>query len=315
MDEFYSKQNAAKSLEQIIKDRDSALGADSEANDLYLATTKLANCTTRFFNQPRAWRLCIEKGPDSSLEEACFRVQGVLCGKDLPPVVLNGARKYLRQNVKLTGLGNEDMVRCINQIEAIYLKLSNHFKEGSLEPWQPSMFDGNPALEANARYFTQANHSAAGDIVEFAPYVDASGSLRELMEADYVHTSDNRVDYMEQLIGPDGARMYRAVDPVVFKHGDIVEATVSFAAIPTKNNSAKMHIQLRALLLLDQTERNAAAILRMRRRYQTIDFGATLQQQGQPVLKRRIMYYETGDTDTEEAGRRFNRMRVDSDSE
>jgi hypothetical protein len=91
------------------------------------------------------------------------------------------------------------MVECIQQIEAAYLKMLNQFKEGTLEPWQPSAFEGHPAIEANTRYFTPAAHSAAADIVEFAPYVDPNGELRALMESEYVHTVDNRVDFMEML--------------------------------------------------------------------------------------------------------------------
>ncbi|KAJ2912581.1 hypothetical protein MD484_g7828, partial [Candolleomyces efflorescens] len=108
------------------------------------------------------------------------------------------SRKFIRQHVKLTGLGNEDMTKCIQQVEAAYLKMLNHFQEGALEPWQPSTFNGNLALEASTRYLTQTMHAEATDIVEFAPHVDPDGQLRAIMEPDFVHTTDNRVEYMEQ---------------------------------------------------------------------------------------------------------------------
>ncbi|KAJ2924206.1 hypothetical protein H1R20_g12887, partial [Candolleomyces eurysporus] len=319
MDEFYHRCHAEERLGQLVRDRNPG-GTQAAVRDLYLASCEIGEYTVRAFDQPRAWRLCLDGGADG-LEEACFRVQGVLCGKDLPPVILNGnkssrlrARKFLQQNVKLTGFGNDDMLQCIKKIEGVYLKMSNHFKEGTLEPWQPSIFDGNVALEANTRLFTLASHSTAGDVVDFAPHVDPDGRLRELMETEYVHTSDNRVDYMEQIISPGGATFYKAVDPVAFKHGDIVEATVAFAVIPMKNNRAKMHVLLRALALLDQTERNTAAILRMRQRYRMIDFGTAVKGKAQPVLKRKAVYYDT-DADTEDANQRLSRMRVDSDSD
>ncbi|KAJ2924233.1 hypothetical protein H1R20_g12863, partial [Candolleomyces eurysporus] len=319
MDEFYNKCRAAEVLARIIEDRNP--GVATAAKDLYLATSEVERYTVHSFSQPRAWRLCLDGGPEEGLEEACFRVQGILCGKDLPPVTLSGnrpsrlrARKYIRQSAKITGFGNEDMLQCIKKIEAIYLKMSNQFKEGSFEPWQPSVFEGNAAMEANTRYFTQATHSTAGDVVDFAPHVDPDGRLRDLMETEYVHTTDNRVEYMELVTNQDGTRTYKAIDPVVFKHGDIVEATISFVAIPTKNNAAKMHVLLRALVLLDQTERNTAAILRMRQRYKTIDFGSAPSSTVQPVLKRKVAYYNN-DTDTEETSRRLTKMRVDSDSE
>jgi hypothetical protein len=108
--------------------------------------------------------------------------------------------------VKLTGLGNNDMIQCIQQVEAAYLKMLNHFKEGALEPWQPSTFDGKAAIEANTRYFTHASHAETSDVVDFAPYVDGNGQLRAIMEGDYVHTTDNRVEYMEQVTNIDGIK-------------------------------------------------------------------------------------------------------------
>ena len=108
--------------------------------------------------------------------------------------------------MKVTGLGNDDMLKCIGQIEAVYLKMMNHFREGSLEPWQPSEFEGNAALEASTRYLSQASHIMPGDVVDFAPHVDPDGKLRDLMEDEYVHTTDNRVDYMQQILNPDGTQ-------------------------------------------------------------------------------------------------------------
>jgi hypothetical protein len=45
---------------------------------------------------------------------------------------------------------------------------------------------------------------------------------------------------------------------VTFKIGDIVEATVSFAAMQTKSKKAKMHVLLRALVLIDHSERDVS---------------------------------------------------------
>ncbi|KAJ2934234.1 hypothetical protein H1R20_g2868, partial [Candolleomyces eurysporus] len=200
------------------------------------------------------------------------------------------------------------MIQCIKQVEAVYLKMLNQFQEGTLEPWQPAVFEGTAAIEASTRYFTDARHAASGDIVDFAPYVDRNGHLKEIMENEYVHTTDNRVDYMEMINSPEGGHCYQALDPVVFKHGDLVEATVSFAVMHTKHKTAKMHVLLRALVLLDHTERDAAAILRMRQRYQSIDFGVV--PSIRPTLKRKPKYYDL-DTDAEETSRSMNRMRID----
>ena len=116
------------------------------------------------------------------------------------------ARKYLRQNIKLTGFGSLEMERIVSQIEELYVKISGRFAEGTFEPWQPATFEGHLALEANTRYFTPAHYAVPDDRVEFAPYVDCNGALRSLMEGEFVHTTDNRVDYLEQITAPDGTR-------------------------------------------------------------------------------------------------------------
>jgi hypothetical protein len=44
---------------------------------------------------------------------------------------------------------------------------------------------------------------------------------------------------------------FRAVDPVAFKIGDIVKAMVA-----TNHKTVKLHLMLRALALMDHTERH-----------------------------------------------------------
>ena len=80
----------------------------------------------------------------------------------------------------------------------------NQFKEGELEPWQPSTFEGNPAIEVNTRYLTPAGHATPADIVDFALGVDPRGELRSIMQGEYVHTMDNKVDYMERTASTEG---------------------------------------------------------------------------------------------------------------
>ena len=114
------------------------------------------------------------------------------------------ARRYIRQNIKITTLGNGHAEECISQIEAIFVKLGSRLPDGAMEPWQPAVHDNFPAIEANARYFTPASAASSQDIVEFAPFVDPTGQLSNLMEGDYVHTTDNRVEFMESVAACDG---------------------------------------------------------------------------------------------------------------
>jgi hypothetical protein len=94
----------------------------------------------------------------------------------------------------------------------------------------------------------------------------------------------------------------------------------------TKNKSAKMHILLRALVLIDHTERDvsqttigvqqiddswdnqAATLLKMRQKY---NFDFVTGPKVQPALKRKNCYYNK-DFEEEEATRSMHRMRIDS---
>ena len=112
------------------------------------------------------------------------------------------------------------------------------------------------------------------------------------------------------------------MSPTQFKIGDIVEAVVAFVCYPTQKGPIKMTMALRALSLLDHTERDVsilvlhadgrelthqqeAAILRMRSKQKATSGMGTLS-----TLKRKSAY---GHEDTDDTGMRFSRMRIDDE--
>lgn len=48
---------------------------------------QMANLIAVSCNRPRCWRLVVPTDETDETEEAVFRVQGVVCGKQLPPVM------------------------------------------------------------------------------------------------------------------------------------------------------------------------------------------------------------------------------------
>lgn len=80
------------------------------------------------------------------------------------------------------------------------------FQDRMLEPWQPVSFEGHIALKANTRYFTPSLYATVDDCVEFGLYVDDNGTLKSIMGGDYVHTTDNRVDYVKRVAAADGTK-------------------------------------------------------------------------------------------------------------
>ncbi|EAU86577.2 hypothetical protein CC1G_07773 [Coprinopsis cinerea okayama7 len=318
MDEFYNIDSGVRALNTMLITRKEEVAAkeDSQGVD-WLSDSKILDDSRFEFvavENPKSWILG-KKGEDGSVEEAVFRVPGILCGKDLPPIqghstsksLLRG-RRYMRQHVKITGFGDPTFQAAFERIEEAYLKLNGSLKDGLLEGWGPATFNNHTAIEANTRYFTHV--SAVGDRqkVPFSRFVDPDGVLASLAQNEFVHTEDNEVQYLERLHDMDPK--FRAVSPTVFKDGDIVEATIAFVGIPTKNRTVKFLVTLKAIVLLDQKERDRAAILRMRSKYN--QFGGEPGSTAQTIMKRKIFYDSVNDDYSGETERQLSKMRIDS---
>jgi hypothetical protein len=104
----------------------------------------------------------------------------------------------MRQNVKITGFGEDQFKQALTELEAVHLKMSNSFPDGRLETFQPAMFGAHFAIEANTRYFNHRNTiSADVQQVDFLDGFDPEGMLVRMTGNDFVHTEDNRVDYFQ----------------------------------------------------------------------------------------------------------------------
>ncbi|TFK20883.1 hypothetical protein FA15DRAFT_658775 [Coprinopsis marcescibilis] len=88
---------------------------------------------------------------------------------------------------------------------------------------------------------------------------------------------------------------YRVISPAAFKVGDIVEALILIGCVPVKK-TLKMIIMILALMLIDHTECNQAALLRMRQRYH----GAKAVTGGY-ILKRKSAYSTDADIGSTES--------------
>ena len=75
-------------------------------------------------------------------------------------------------------------------------------------------------------------------------YVRAPRKAAKGMKSTY-HLSPNH--------NTDEERSMEAVNPQIFRIGDIVEAQVSFIAVPLKDKKHKMIVVLRSIALLDAT--------------------------------------------------------------
>lgn len=105
------------------------------------------------------------------------------------------APKYMRQHVTVTGLGSPTFQNAISNLEDVYLAFKHVLPRGGLEPWEPTRFSQNKAIEANTRYFTERKLAPNEAEMEFFPFVDKYNELANAKSDAFFHGPDNRVEY------------------------------------------------------------------------------------------------------------------------
>ncbi|KAJ3542528.1 hypothetical protein NMY22_g3486 [Coprinellus aureogranulatus] len=218
----------------------------------------------------------------------------------------NRAKRHVRQQVVVSGLHGDALAGVVDDLERIYVSGAGYFQEGSLAHWTPGLQNGDLSLDAYSRYFTHCStvNMSHPSSVPFEPGIGDETLLRKFMGNDFLYTEDNRVEYLEGVRDSEGVLSFRKVSPVAFKLGDIVEVTIAVNFIPTAQGTWKMLTVLRSVALIDHTQRDAAAILRMRSRYKN---RPTVGPQGFGN-RRRSLYDEEA---VESANERMKKMRLD----
>ncbi|KDR84705.1 hypothetical protein GALMADRAFT_53198, partial [Galerina marginata CBS 339.88] len=207
--------------------------------------------------QNKIWKL-IRSLSNEDAEEVVLRVQGVLSQKSLPPIsqpfnIEPKQRHFMRQSVTLTGLGSTLFSQAIQNAQDIHQIFSRTFPQGALEDWNSALFEGHPAIDMNNRFFTLRKQAITDEILPFSNEVDPHGILAAAMGIDdqFVHTTENEVEYYELINDPDQEIKYQQINPIKFRCGDIVEAQLSFICIKMKNERYRMLTVLRAITILD----------------------------------------------------------------
>ncbi|KAF9470570.1 hypothetical protein BDN70DRAFT_902002 [Pholiota conissans] len=309
MDEFYPFEKARKELETLNR------GAQ-DSKEMYLNTIELIKAMKRDAlqivqrDEPISWRLSMFNSAEGLMDDAYIRIQGIVCSKILPPVgklnnpgAVSRIRPHLRQAITITGLGSDLFDNYVQNMEHIYLTFSNHFPDGKLDKWEPAMYQGVMAFDAHARYFTQKHFVPSSESIPFHSTVDPDGNLESMRGEDMVHAADNEVDYFVQMHNTDNKTIYKRTSPGNFRIGDIVEVTIVILAYPTKDKRYKLIPLLRGILLLNQSYRDEAAILRMRSKYTP-----AVLQINKLSSKRKSAYLETDEV--EDTEKKMSRMSL-----
>ncbi|KAI0083213.1 hypothetical protein BDY19DRAFT_900618, partial [Irpex rosettiformis] len=188
-------------------------------------------------------------------EEVVLNVQGFVLRTALPPIISAGQLtknpSTAKQSLVLTGLGCELFDRSVKAVIEFHSRLASHLPTDSLTSWKPLVVDQFLCLELSNRYVTPSHLAASYDSATFDESIDPFGLLRAKVIGQ--RTDDNIVLYYERILDHDKSYKYLVAKPVQVKVGHIVEAQVSFCAVPISKGRYMMLSKLRSVCILDQT--------------------------------------------------------------
>ncbi|KAF6744858.1 hypothetical protein DFP72DRAFT_1078067 [Ephemerocybe angulata] len=214
------------------------------------------------FMQPPCLRLV--KQSEGEHEEATVAVRGILCDKTLPPIYTLASHKfehvrYLRQFVRLTGLGSMSFHDSLTRIDDIESRFREADGVTHLEGFSFGEFEEEECVAMHARYLTERRFVLGQRHIPFPPEIDPNDALEAARGTKFIRIADNVVQYSKKVVNEDGTVLYEPLSPAEFKMGDIVEATGTFVAYPEREEGHYVMVfALRALTMLDSTIREAA---------------------------------------------------------
>ncbi|KAF8059501.1 hypothetical protein FPV67DRAFT_1784357 [Lyophyllum atratum] len=193
-------------------------------------------------------------------DECIFTVYGAISKKDLPPLkagvkqIDQGRIKFLKQAIRLDGLGSERFKDAVVAAGAVWNLFDRVFEEGVLESWKDGLAgEDNNLMDMSNLLVTSVKAGTGQQHIPFDAGSDPHAVMDSLIQKGYMRTEDNIVQYSESKVGLGGKRRYEKIGPQAFRIGDIVAAQLSFKAIALKEgrtSKSRMIVVLRSLTLL-----------------------------------------------------------------
>ncbi|TRM55969.1 hypothetical protein BD626DRAFT_413207 [Schizophyllum amplum] len=208
-------------------------------------------------------RAAVEKGDGES--ELILEITGVVLKTDLPPIEKRlppGRERYIRQAIKLTGLGLPMFESALSDIHGIR-EVFKRSVTGAVADVDNFALDDGYSIDISNRYFSSGHDVNEEDITEFDNDVDPRGYLAERSSPEFVHTKLNQVSYVAYSEDPTEDRpRYLHCTPAAVKIGDIVTCKLAFALVPMPRGKATqwkfLHV-LRAIAVMDTSLTEAAS--------------------------------------------------------
>ncbi|KAJ6512497.1 hypothetical protein C8R45DRAFT_1087664 [Mycena sanguinolenta] len=292
MDKHYSKDAAKVSLDKALKNSQDDMAASKLEVTQHLLDLNLNHLEIMSTgDQRKIWRLTgKEEDAFAATEEFTFRVEGILTKAELGVGDVRNMDKskriYLSQQVSLAGLGSDkfkDAVGNLQHVDAMFSRYDPPYKDDTKSQLLQNRYfhgsavkalvtqgpDGEPIITASTRYFTSRNDDPDAEPTDFGPGVDPLGSLAKLTDQELVHTESNKVTYFKRMDATgDKTECYFKAVPANFRIGDIVALEGAIIAFQNAQKAVRLHINMKALTLIDDTHSKDAEESRMKAREQ-----------------------------------------------
>ncbi|TFK57741.1 hypothetical protein BDN72DRAFT_866524, partial [Pluteus cervinus] len=209
-----------------------------------------------FSKSPASWRLVKQSGDAS--EEVIFTMQGVIEGKNLPPMIEDpkiphNKAQFLTQSVTLSGLGTPTFEESLSALTKMYTVFCRQFPEGRVLPLPTaeSCIGVGESLTFSNRYFTKRAEGPHMRAISFSSIIDPKKYLTRMLSSTLIHTEENEVQYFTRYA--DMARQYKYLPavPQQFRLGDIVEVQFSLVVYQMRTQYYVVKPMLYSIALLD----------------------------------------------------------------
>ena len=175
---------------------------------------------------PHCWKVTTTSKDSNESQEIVFSIQGILCMKDLPPLVKrlvfvlcdilysqqhvisrSNNPRFLRQGIQITGLNTPMFQKSIHGLFSIHALLGHEFPDGFLHEFEADKFMEYGCINLAKQYLTFCCDNPYSVSVPFPSAVDPNGCLTSMCTDSYFHGADNDVLYFHMLSPQSSERL------------------------------------------------------------------------------------------------------------